>query len=169
MDKSKTCCFTGHRPAGLPWHTDETALDCLYLKRLMADVLAALYDVGNRHFLCGMAVGADLYFAEAVLALQQEHPDVTLEAAIPFPDQASRWRLETRQRYETLLAACDKRTVISPQHTATCMMERNRYMVDCSHLLLAVYNHQPGGTRNTIRYARQQGLEVVLLPLAPGL
>ena len=45
-----------------------------------------------RHFLCGMALGCDLYFCECVLRLRQTHPDVTVEAAVPCPSQADACR-----------------------------------------------------------------------------
>ena len=64
MDKSTTCCFTGHRPDKLPWGEDETDPRCLSLKQRLAAALEDIYRDGVRHFICGMARGADLYFAE---------------------------------------------------------------------------------------------------------
>ena len=43
------------------------------------------------------------------------------------------------------------------------MLRRNRYMVDRSSLLIAVYDGTPSGTAATVRRAEQQGIEV--LPL----
>ena len=54
---------------------------CLALKREIAARLDAVYELGYRRFLCGMAIGCDMYFAEAVLALREKYGDVTLEAA----------------------------------------------------------------------------------------
>ena len=54
------------------------------------------------------------------------------------------------------------------QHTYTpgCMGRRNRYMVDRSSLLLAVYDGIPrGGTMNTLAYAMRQGVQTVILPV----
>ena len=42
-------------------------------------------------------------------------------------------------------------------------MTRNKWMVDHSSLVLAVSNGEKGGTRNTIDYARKQGIEVRLI------
>ena len=39
MDKSTTCCFTGHRPDKLPWGEDETDPRCLALKQRLAAAL----------------------------------------------------------------------------------------------------------------------------------
>ena len=81
MDKSTTCCFTGHRPDKLPWGTHEDDPRCMALKQRLDAALMQVYDGGVRHFICGMARGADLYFAEAVLALRECRPGVTLEYA----------------------------------------------------------------------------------------
>ena len=94
--RQSACCFTGHRPAKLPWGYREEDLRCLDLKRRMADAVEAAYAEGYRHFLCGMAMGCDLYFCECVLALREAHPDVTVEAAIPCPTQADAWPADQR-------------------------------------------------------------------------
>lgn len=164
ITREKTCCFTGHRPDKLPWRYDETHPDCLRLKAVIADVLHSLYANGIRHFICGMALGADMYFGEAVVALRDEHPDVTLEAAIPCAGQDRKWSPELRLRYARLTEECDERTVLSGEYTRAAMLARNRYMVDRSSILVAVYDGRPGGTQHTIRYAVSQGLGVVQLP-----
>ena len=54
------------------------------------------------------------------------------------------------------------------QHTYTpgCMNRRNRYMVDRSSLLIAVYDGIPqGGTLNTLSYAMGKGVRTVILPV----
>ncbi len=163
--KNKTCCFTGHRVAKLPWKDDENAPACLALKLTLRDALFAVYEAGYRHFLCGMANGADTYFGEAVVALREERPDVTLEAAIPFDGQERTWPVQTQLRYHRLAGECDRLTVLRSEYTPTCMMDRNRYMVERSGLLIAVYDGRPGGTRSTIEYAARQGLEILEIPV----
>ena len=160
-----TCCFSGHRPSKLPWGYREDDLRCLDLKMDMVQALVELYDRGYRHFLCGMAEGCDLYFAESVLMLRQVHQDVLLEAAVPFRAQAERWVEAQRRRYQDLLSQCDEVNVLQENYNPGCMMARNRYMVNRSSLLLTCYNGEAGGTRNTILYARSQGLEIVTIDL----
>lgn len=165
MERERTCCFTGHRAEKLPWKNDERAPGCLRLKTAIQDVLCSLYDAGFRHFLCGMATGADMYFGEAVAALREEHPDVTLEAAVPFSGQEKSWPVFWQRRYFRLAEACDDIAVLHQSYTPTCMMDRNRYMVDRSAILVAAYSGAPGGTRATVRYALRQGLQVIELPV----
>ena len=166
MEREKTCCFTGHRADKLPWGGDESAPACLTLKRAIADVLASLYTDGCRHFICGMATGSDIYCGEAVVALREEHPEVTLEAAIPYAGQEKRWPVLWQRRYFRLAEECDKLTVLHRAYPPDCMMDRNRYMVDASSVLVAIYNGTPGGTRNTMLYAMRQGVQIIELEVA---
>lgn len=157
----KTCCFTGHRAAKLPWGHNEADPRCVRLKRELYSAISRLYAIGYRRFICGMALGCDMYFAEAVLELKEEHPDVFLEAAVPCPDQDSRWSRAGRERYAGLLESCDRYTLISERYTYTCMAERNSYMIAQSSLLVAVFSGERGGTFNTIREAVSLGRRIV--------
>ena len=86
-----------------------------------------------------MAIGCDMYFAEAVLELREIHPDVSLEAAIPCSTQAEEWNEEQRLRYRELLSRCDSRHLVQDKYSPGCMQRRNKYMVDHSSLLLACF------------------------------
>ncbi len=164
-DRETTCCFTGHRPWGLPWGTNENDPRCLKMKFELSARLEGLIQGGYRHFLCGMALGCDLYFAEAVLDLRRQYPDLTLEAAVPCANQTEKWSGAQRRRYEEILKQCDTVTVLQEAYTRDCMMRRNRYMVDRSSVLLAAYAGTPGGTQNTILYARRQGVIDILIEI----
>ena len=108
-----------------------------------------------------MARGSDTYFCEAVLDLREKHAEITVEAAIPYEKQAAGWREEEQQRYQRLLELCDYVTFVSHEYTRSCMLKRNKYMVDNSSVLLAVYDGKPGGTKNTLNYAAQHDLEII--------
>ena len=163
--KPISCCFTGHRPGKLPWRYREEDPRCLALKRRIADAIEAAYQEGYRHFLCGMALGCDLYFCEAVLALRERLPGVTVEAAIPCPSQDAGWPPDQRARYRRLIGACDFETLVSAAYTSSCMQRRDRYMVDHASLLIAAFDGTPGGTRYTMEYAIRRGISIVDLPL----
>ena len=152
-DRLITCCFTGHRPQQLPWGAAENDERCLALKEELSSRLEGIYQAGYRRFICGMALGCDTYFAEAVIALREMHPDVSLEAA------------KHRQRYNRLVDSCDKVTVLQYSYTPECMQRRNEYMVDRASLLLACYTGHPGGTMNTILYAKRQGVDVIMIDI----
>ena len=164
-DLQSTCCFTGHRESKLPWRDDERDPRCVRLCRRIYDAVEAVYADGVRHYICGMANGCDLYFLEAVLRFRESHPDITVEAAIPYAGQAEHWRAPLRERYRSLLSQCDYETVVQQTYSGGCMMRRNRYMVDHSRVLIAAYNGEPGGTMNTMLYAMRRGLSVIELPV----
>lgn len=170
MDRETTCCFTGHRPNKLPWRDDEDDPRCVVLKGEMAAALEEAYSRGYRHFICGMALGCDLYFCEAALALRDRRPGVTVEAAIPCEGQAARWRDRDRNRYFELVARCDFETMVQHRYTSGCMQRRDRYMVDRSSLLIAAYDGRTlGGTMYTLTYALRKKLETVILDVEePG-
>ena len=159
------CAFTGHRSRKLPWGYDEQDARCVAFKKCLYDVVESLVESGVEHFISGMAQGSDLYFAEAVLALREKYPHITLEAAVPYPGQADSWPMEQRQRYKRILSRCARVTVVQEQYSRSCMLERNRYMVDRCDVLLVGYNEQSGGTLYTINYARKKSREMILLPI----
>lgn len=164
MERKHTCCFTGHRPDKLPWGTGEQDPRCLALKAKLDEALERAYQAGCCHFICGMARGSDLYFAEAVLALRELHPEITLEGARPCETQADGWPLAERNRYFGILERCDYETLVQHHYDRGCMMRRNRYMVDRAARIIAVYDGVPqGGTAQTLLYALRQGLETDIL------
>ena len=59
--KPVSCCFTGHRPAKLPWGTDEGDERCLRLKARLREVIARAVEDGYTHVICGMAEGCCVY------------------------------------------------------------------------------------------------------------
>ena len=163
--RSVTCCFTGHRTDKLPWGLCESDDRCIALKKSLMGSISEKYDLGYRRFICGMAIGCDLYFAEAIIALRAERPDIFLEAAVPCPNQTELWPESQRLRYDELIDQCDAVTLVSKCYTPTCMLERNRYMADSSSAIIACYDGSPGGTMQTLLYARRIGLDATVIEL----
>ena len=160
-----TCCFTGHRPLRLPWGMNETDPRCIDLKERLRTTLEETYNNGYRHFICGMAIGCDMYFAEAVLDLRGKYSDLTLEAAVPCDSQSDKWNRKQKETYFSLLSACDIVTYVSHMYSPDCMMKRNQYMIDRSSLLIACFNGRSSGTMNTILYAERAGVNTVILEI----
>ncbi len=105
------------------------------------------------HFISGLAEGVDTWAAEIVLEIKEESANITLEAAIPCENQTASWNVKSKERRDRIMAMCDKVTILQRNYTYDCMMRRNRYMVDRSDYVIAVWNGQPSGTANTILYA----------------
>lgn len=164
-DKNTICSFTGHRPVKLPWGTNENDPRCISLKEQIHAAVLGIYESGYKHFICGMAIGCDTYFADEVLRMKTIYPDIILEAAIPCDNQAERWSRKQQQRYHDLIGQCDIVTYISHAYTPSCMMRRNEYMIDSSSLLLACFNGQSSGTMKTILYAERSGIKTIILDI----
>lgn len=161
INPDNTCCFTGHRPEKLPWRYNEDDPRCKRLKIKLYDIVDALYFSGIRHFICGMAKGCDMFFAEAVLKLRKEHPEVSIEAAIPCLSQTINWKDKEIRRYNDIIMQCDYKTLVQKEYTKDCMLKRNKYMVDNSSVLVAVYDGKMGGTAYTVNYAQKRNLEII--------
>lgn len=160
----RVCAFTGHRPQNLPFRFNESDKRCIALKKQLRTLIIQLIEQHNvTHFISGMAIGVDMYAAEIVLDLKARYPHITLESAIPCETQAAKWSEPLRDRYFKIAEQCDKETMLQTQYTSDCMQKRNRYMVDQSDILLAVWDGAPSGTGSTVQYAKKQGKTVWIL------
>lgn len=151
MDE-KTCCVTGHRD--IP----ETRI--AYVEQeLRREVLSAIED-GYTRFISGFAEGADLIFAAIVAEQKEQHPDLYLEAALPYAG-----RIKTKnQEFQRLLRVCNAIKVVCQEYVPSCFMQRNRYMVWEAQRVIAVYDGRDrGGTLFTMRHAHTLGKEVRII------
>lgn len=163
FDRGTACSFTGHRPDRLPsgWRQEASALSPL--RRAMDAAIGGALEDGYRTFLCGMALGTDILAAELVLGRRERGQSLRLIAALPCPGQDSRWSREQQARYRRLLSRADGVQVLCDRYTPYCMAARNRWMVEHSARLIAVYDGGSGGTAGTVSLARRQGLEMVTI------
>lgn len=133
------------------------------LKGILKEKIDELLQNGVTHFITGMAMGVDIMAAEIILELKKENPEITLECAIPCKNQCNRWQQIWIARYNEILKSADSVNVLSEKYTKSCMMDRNKYMVDNSQYVIAVWNGKPSGTGNTIKYANKKGKEVIII------
>lgn len=149
-----TVCFTGHRSQNLQCGFDEYHTVCLKIKHQLLRIIVGLIEKKHiTHFVSGMAIGTDMWAAEIVLELKEEYPNITLEAAVPCISQENVWRDSLKRRYRDILSKCDSVTLLQEIYTSDCMIKRNRYMVDKSDYVVAVWNGRQSGTGNTVKYA----------------
>ncbi len=162
QDKIKTVCFTGSRPASLPWgYNEECELFKVFYERLKV-LINALYDRGFVRFISGMALGFDTYVAECVLEKKKEGKPVFLECAIPCETQSARWSGEQKARYNNILSHADKITYVSQNFDMGCYARRNEYMVKNASLVVALRLKQDGGTASTIKLAKKFGRPIIM-------
>ncbi len=162
----QTCCCTGHRPKGFPYkYGIDKQKHQAYLHTLEQKIKLAVTEYGITNFISGMALGVDMDFAETVLKLRNNYP-IILECAIPCQNQTLKWSEADKLRYNSLLARADSVNLISERYTPECMLKRNRYMVDKSELIIAVFNGiEKGGTWYTINYAKSKNKTIELIDL----
>ena len=111
-----------------------------------------------------MTLDRDAVEVLEVLRLREVYPNIKLECALPCVDQTEKWHDEQIERYSGILKKADKVYYSSDkEYFRDCMNLRNKYMVDNSDLLLAVWNGKKGGTANTVKYARKKEKEVVII------
>lgn len=163
---STTCCFTGHRVQKLPWRFNEDDARCIALKHNLRSKIENAIQHGYKTFLCGMALGFDTYCAETLLELKKQYSDIKIIGALPCQNQDYNWSKVNQNRYRKILKQLDDiRCIYEKYIGAECMIERNRFMVNNSSLMIALYNGLSGGTQSTIEYAKKQGLEIQIITI----
>ena len=142
------CCFTGHRPQKLRRSETEIKAD------LESAIQQAIAD-GYTTFITGMAYGVDIWAGQIVVRLRKSNPALHLIAAVPFRGFEDRWSFDWKRAYQELLEQADLVKYICPGYNAGAYQRRNEWMVDHSSRVIAVFNGEPSGTKNTVDYAKK--------------
>lgn len=139
---NKTCCVTGHRD--IP--ADKTDFVRVQLQK---EISLAIKD-GYTIFISGFAKGVDLLFAEGVAEEKKKHPELFLEAALPYRNRIK----SNDKQFQNLMKHCNGIKIVCEEYKPDCFMLRNRYMVLQSNQVIAVYDGRPkGGTVFTMCHA----------------
>lgn len=150
------CCFTGHRPEKL------TASEWEIKRALEKEIRQAIAD-DMTVFISGMARGVDIWAAEIVLELRKAGMPLRLICASPYEGFEKSWSVEWQQRYNTILAEADLVRFICKGYSRVCFQIRNEWMVDHSNRVIAVFNGEKGGTKNTIDYAKKESVDCIAI------
>lgn len=139
---------TGHRPGKLGGYGTATNDR---LVRLAAGFLGPIRTEVD-HVISGLAMGWDMAWAEGAINL-----GIPVLAAVPFPGQERRWQPEEQERYRRLLSRCWRVQNICLKWDWGAYRKRNRWMVDNSDKLIALWDGSKGGTGHCVRYADATG------------
>lgn len=129
----------------------------------MEKALEYLYEKGVRIFRAGGALGFDTVAALSVIEFRKTHSDVKLHLMLPCRDQEKFWNLRSKMIYRQIIRKSDEVEYVTDKYTSSCMFERNRRMVDGSHICVAYYDGGSGGTGYTYSYAKKKGIKVINL------
>ena len=146
----------------------------------MGVLVGLSYEQDYRRFVAGGAQGVDTIFADVVLELREDKPDVELLLAVPFIGQEKRWPEAGQARYKSHLEAANRVYIVNeerdldlaaahteiaeiPYHLVVrALYGRNSWMVDNSDALLAIWSgKQQGGTYHCLNYAKKWGKVIV--------
>lgn len=163
MENNLTCSFSGHRPDKLSFGYNEESPECLRLKQEILYQIELLIKDGTNSFCSGMALGVDMWCAEAVIELKKKYSAIELNAIIPCKGQEKRWSAEHKARYNRILSECENVVYIAAGYFKGCMLERNRRLVDCCDVLLAVFDGTSGGTSYTVNLASKKGKIIIVI------
>lgn len=164
----KVCTITGHRPTRFKFKYKETNNGCKRLKRRIREQLVLLYERGVRVFWVGGALGVDMWAGEILLEMQllPEYRDLELHIALPCPKHDSAWDVRSQKRMAALIRHSAECVIVGDSLNAANYQRRNRYMVDRSDVMLAVYDNDRSirsGTGMTVHYAQQKGIPIILV------
>ena len=150
IDRQHCCCFSGHRPEKLHRSVQEAIT-----------VLAAAIDQaiaeGYTTFISGMAKGVDIWAAEIVLDRRAQNPDIKLVCAVPYLGFELGKKGKWTEQILRIMSNANSVKFVREKYSRSVFQIRNIWMVDHSSLLIAAYDGEAGGTKNTIDYALREG------------
>lgn len=146
----RTCCFTGHREHLYPFKEGSPQFGII--KSKLKEYIGSAIQSGFDYFIVGGANGADEWALDILSEMKDNGAGIYIEIAIPFATFAHK------------KGSADKETTVSVEKDPLCYEKRNRYMVEHSERIIAVYDESHpigGGTRQTVEFAAQAGIEIV--------
>lgn len=156
----KACGITGHRKI-------ENKCWGKIVTRLNSEIENAV-NSGFTHFISGFAEGVDQVFAQIVIDKMKSNPAITLEAAIPYKNRY----LKLMSEYHTkkMLEKCANIKIASETYHPGVFSMRNRYIVEHSSRVIAVYDgRSAGGTLSTIKMAKKHSKDLKIIPVYDSL
>ena len=151
INKARAVSVTGHRTL----YND-------FNRERLEGMLMKLIDGGFDTFLVGMAIGFDTECFIALAKIRKFRP-IKIIACIPCKNQDALFSEKQKDLYRRMVDSADERVVLNEKYTKTCMMERNRFMVDNSSVLLSYKRKEVGGTAATVRYATNKKIKIINL------
>lgn len=139
---------TGHRPHKLRVFNQDLHREMVHLA---SDALE-VFDPLPAKVVSGMAPGWDMAVAHAAINLK-----IPLTAAVPYWGQENPWKPEVKAYYQKLCRMATEVKIISEgKFSIQAMHARDRWVVDQSVYMLALFSGELGGTAYTLQYADEK-------------
>jgi uncharacterized phage-like protein YoqJ len=130
-----------------------------FIKKAFKQRLIPLVEEGLEWVLISGQLGVELWCAEAVYEVQVENPDVKVAVLTPFLEQESKWKEDTKEYYESILAQADFVDSISkrPYDNPAQLKMKNQFLIEKSNGLLVFYDEgRPGSPKFYIEEATKR-------------
>lgn len=142
---------TGHRPPKLGGYNDVT------FARLVCLAAFCFHKLEPRIVITGGALGWDQACAKAAGDMS-----IRLHVFYPFEGYDSTWPVASQIKAREIHSKAEvHKMVCAPGYEDWKLQARNEDMVDNAELVLALYDSNPGGTANCVKYAHKQGRTVL--------
>lgn len=164
VDRSRTACFTGHRPEKFPFDCKNPRYLEAFKQELRRQIGEALLK-GYNTFLCGMQRGTDIWAGEEVLRLKRELGEIRLFCISPFASEIRSRYGSDRADYLALKAGCNGFLALEKSFTQNSYRARNEFLVDHSSYIIGAIADRKSGTGQTLAYAEKAGIEAAEIDL----
>lgn len=117
----------------------------------------ALRQLKPDKLISGLAIGYDQL--AAVIAFRNNIPVI---GAIPFIGQENVWPDKAKETYNKIVNKCNNTVIVcNGDYAVWKFMERNKYIVDNSDIILCYFNGSNSGTKNCIDYAKTKNKKII--------
>lgn len=180
MSDTTSICFTGHRPnnpsmGGYDWDSSKNKLIQMKLREAILMVTSK-----KAHVECitGGALGVDQMAFALCYSLKQRPEGKNIDAirlAIPFEKNYTKWRQADIERQIRHIKKADSVIFVDTlpeyyvpgsimgEYHRDKLDQRNKFMVDQSSIVIAVWDGKPSGTGNCVRYAREMNRSIIYI------
>ncbi len=166
MKEGKTCCFFDFNQKTVRFFNEQDE-KCINLKKtLQKEIENKIVKNNVTHFISGMSIGTDILAAQIVLDLKKKYPQITLECAIPFENQAAYWSEANREQYFNIAAACDKETLIQKHYTKKCILKLSYYMLKSADYAIAFWNNASDANIESIKFSKKHEIQITIIDTA---
>lgn len=154
--REKAVCFSGHRKLY------ESKAE---VEKKIEDAVRQCISDGFEVFITGGALNFDTLSAHTVIRLRKEFSQIRLILALPCPpeEQTLKWSADQKAEYQSILGQANEVKILSDKYTDSCMLDRNRFMVDNSSKLIYYLRKDRSGTGYTVRYAKKQTIKLIAI------